>query len=988
MRRALATVSALLCLLALAGCSRLAPPTPTVEPSWTTLFDGRTLTGWKASENPASFTVRDGMIIVHGQRAHLFYVGSGTLAPAFQDFELKAEVFTLPGATSGLFIHTAYQDQGWPTQGIEVQINNTSPADPMRTGSLSNLATLDRSPVADGVWWEMHVTVRGKRLSVKLNGQVVVDYHEPPERASEPRLGAGTFALQAHDPGSEVRFRNLRILPLAEGASAAPAGSSPALTTPAPALADLFQQLAAFAGGGPCQAITAVEDLLAKAAPEEHADFETRLLAVLASPSTTAAGRQVACRLLQRVGSDACVPTLAGLLADPELSPPACGVLERLDSPAARRALREALENLTGPQQLGVLHSLGNSHDPESVPRLIDLAGTPDAALAEAALQALGEIGGMPAMTALQEARSAAPSERRDQVTRALLRALEQTDSTTDPDAVAAAYHALYAAREPLLVRVAAFAGWVRLEGERAAPLILRTLEDPAPELQGLAAHYIRTLKGADLTAACAARLSQADAAVQVALLAALAERGDRLAKPAVLAALQRPELQVREAAAAALEKLGSAAEIEPLALAAAKASGPEHDTLCASLSRLPGDEVGPALLKTLAHAHPGVRRAAIRALTLRREPGAGLRVIAAGNDPDANVRLEACAALPDLVEVSSLPRLVGLLARAPTDADREAVRAALTEIGARAATPDRAAEVLAAALQTATAPAVRSALLRSLSQLGGPTALGAVQEALDDHDATRADERKAILASLAMAPDPRAGEIISASLGDAAVQTAAATALLTLARRLLGLDLAQARDFALRAQKACPADSVQRQAEALLKLTSGMAAYLTSWQLAGPYTGVPREALFTAVFPPEEGKDQPGDWKPLPVGTQPDKPWLLDLQQALGGDDRAAYLRTFLYAPRELQARLDLGSNDGVKVWLNGQPVHANPAWRELKPGEDELPITLLPGWNTLLLKVVQGDGEWGACARLVAPDGKPLEGVTAKATPSAVGR
>lgn len=38
---------------------------------WVNLFDGKTLTGWEASEHPATFSVADGAIVVQGDRAHL-----------------------------------------------------------------------------------------------------------------------------------------------------------------------------------------------------------------------------------------------------------------------------------------------------------------------------------------------------------------------------------------------------------------------------------------------------------------------------------------------------------------------------------------------------------------------------------------------------------------------------------------------------------------------------------------------------------------------------------------------------------------------------------------------------------------------------------------------------------------------------------------------------------------------------------------------------
>lgn len=1040
------TVSLLACALTglLAACRALpSAPTPAAT-DWITLFDGGSLKGWKASEHPDSFTVRDGMIVVHGERAHLFYVGTGPETPVLTDFELKAEILTLPGANSGIFIHTAYQDTGWPAQGIEVQVNNSFAADPKRTGSLYNVVNVDRSPVTDGLWWEMHITVQDRRVMVRVDGRVLVDYTEPADRTDPPRLGCGTLALQAHDPGSEVHFRNLRLrVPGTQPPAASRAGGAPP-----PAAGDAFEQLAAFDFAGSREALTAVEDRIAKAAPEEFPALEARLIATAGSPAATPAGRQVACRLLLRVGSDACVPALSGLLADAALSHPARMVLERLETAAARDALLEALDRVGGPQAIGVIRSLGALRESTAVPRLVALAGSPDSGVAEAALRALGEVGGAQTVDTLLELRGTLPPDRRGAATQALLRALERSETGAERDAALAVYRRLYAGAEPMLVRIAALEGLVRLEGEKAAPLILNALAEPIPELQGVAAQYVRTLPGAGLTAAFADRLPQAAPGIQCALLGALAERGDPAAKPAVLAALARPAKEVRAAAAAALEKLGGPDEVEPLARAAGQARGQEREALCTVLRRLPGEHTGEALLHAVSHAEPGVRAAALRALALRQEPTAAPVALAAAADSDPGVRREALAALPELTDVTVLPRVLPLLVAAATDNDREAVGDALAGLGARATTPDRGTEALSAALVTATAPGVRAALLRTLGKLGGPTALWAVEGALGDPDPTvadaavrglcdwpdqapldrlmalaaeapvethrvlalraavrllglpgslsreatlehyrralelavRPDERKAVLGGLARVPDPRAGEMILPELANEAVRAEAAVALLTVARRILGIDLARAVQFASRAA-AIPDESARQEAEAVLKLANEMRQYLMSWQVSGPYTGVKREELLAKRFPPEEGTAKPEDWQPMPVGTQPDKPWLLDLSKAVGGNDRAAYLRSYVSVDRELKARLDLGSDDSIRVWVNGRPVHRNPAWRGVNPGDDQVPITLWAGWNTILLKVVQGGGDWGACARLLARDGSPIAGLECKA-------
>ena len=96
------------------------------EPGFEPLFDGKSLAGWKASENVDSWKVADGQIVCHGPRSHLFYVGPDAEHPAeFKDFHFKAEVMTKPGSNSGIFFHTKFQPEGWPTVVYEMQVNNS-----------------------------------------------------------------------------------------------------------------------------------------------------------------------------------------------------------------------------------------------------------------------------------------------------------------------------------------------------------------------------------------------------------------------------------------------------------------------------------------------------------------------------------------------------------------------------------------------------------------------------------------------------------------------------------------------------------------------------------------------------------------------------------------------------------------------------------------------------------------------------------------------
>lgn len=182
------------------------------EPGFESLFDGKTLAGWKASENVDSWKVSDGAIVCHGPRSHLFYVGPDAAKPAdFTNFHLKAEVLTRPNSNAGIFFHTAFQQEGWPQVGYEMQVNNSFEKDPVRTGSIYNVVKNFTPPAKDDVWFTQELIVQGKRITVIVDGKTLFEFVEPEGVTGTRKLSHGTFALQAHDPDSEAYFRNLRV---------------------------------------------------------------------------------------------------------------------------------------------------------------------------------------------------------------------------------------------------------------------------------------------------------------------------------------------------------------------------------------------------------------------------------------------------------------------------------------------------------------------------------------------------------------------------------------------------------------------------------------------------------------------------------------------------------------------------------------------------------------------------------------------------------
>lgn len=190
-------------------------PLGAADNGFTSLFNGKDLTGWKANENVETFSVKDGSIVAHGPRSHLFYAGDFH-NHTFKDFELLVDVMTLPGANGGVYIQTEFQDRGWPGKGFEVQVNNTYVGDPRRTASLYQVKDNEKEVAKDNQWFTEDILARGDTITVKVDGKRVVHWTQPanwkgtrdfPDR----RIRAGTIALQGHDAGSTVYYKNIRI---------------------------------------------------------------------------------------------------------------------------------------------------------------------------------------------------------------------------------------------------------------------------------------------------------------------------------------------------------------------------------------------------------------------------------------------------------------------------------------------------------------------------------------------------------------------------------------------------------------------------------------------------------------------------------------------------------------------------------------------------------------------------------------------------------
>jgi hypothetical protein len=197
-------------LLALATATALSAADS--EEGFVQLFDGKTFNGWKIAEpETKSWRIEDGALVANGQPSHCFYVGDEM---PFKDFEFKVDVMTEPGSNGGIYFHTKFQEKSWPKAGFECQVN-VSHTDWKKTGSLYDIANLGVTPAQDNKWWTQHIIVKGNKVTVKIDGKTVLEYNEPsgaqPGKDFQRKLSEGTFAFQAHDPKSVVRYKNVRV---------------------------------------------------------------------------------------------------------------------------------------------------------------------------------------------------------------------------------------------------------------------------------------------------------------------------------------------------------------------------------------------------------------------------------------------------------------------------------------------------------------------------------------------------------------------------------------------------------------------------------------------------------------------------------------------------------------------------------------------------------------------------------------------------------
>ncbi len=767
---------------------------------------------------------------------------------------------------------------------------------------------------------------------------------------------------------------------------------------------------------------------------------EQELIAVLKStadiPKKTAA-----CRELRLVGTERSVPVLAGLLEQERVSHAARYALEGMASPAADTALRAALTRTSGSLKLGLVDSLGWRRDTASVALLAPLLGLSDADLAAAAATALGRIGNSEAIAALSKQRDYEHLTVRQAIWDARLDCAEQRLTEGDTQQAIRLYRELVHARVPIAVRAAAWRGWVLSDDSQRARQVVKALTDNRDPMQRSALRVVRESDDPQVIEACLVQWDALNAPGQVAVLEAHLQWGAEARSTIRLAAVS-PHAPVRIAAWQALTTWGDVALLTALTQAAAQDEAPEREAARRALAQMHGPTIQEAMLALVEDTQAPEKAELLRALGARNDPAAIPVLLHHAEADAASVRLAALGALRHLARVDTLKPLLKLAVAAPSATDRTEALKALYAICRSCPEKETISRQVLATLDKLPSSA-RHHVLPLLAELATPEALKAVQAAAQDQDAQlareairvmgqwpnadpvphlldvarshanatlrtlalragiatvaraedpnrrldlleqalplaqRTEEKRLVLSQLGKIPQAAALDMTLPFLEDPNLTNEAGLAAITIAESLAEAQPERADRAAQQVLAHDESPAVTKRAWALRVKPAPDGPFIRDWLVCGPYrqpgaTGA--VTVFNLAFGPEQGEENvlwyaapPGDSMPL-AAFFPNQ------------ENCVTYLKAELSVPQATDAMLLMGSDDGIQAWVNGQRVHSNNIDRGQIADQDMAPVTLKQGANELLLKISQGGGGWSVCARLVGPDGRPLEGLRVK--------
>lgn len=485
--------------------------------------------------------------------------------------------------------------------------------------------------------------------------------------------------------------------------------------------------------------------------------IELQLAELLAE--ATLESKSFICRQLWFIGTADSVPAIARLLMDEKTADIACYAIGQNPSEEAGKALREALNKVSPKVQIRIINLLGDRVDNQSVEAIGKLVSGTEREVGEAAVAALGKIGGARAIKLLVETRAKGDSELRFAATDAYLRCAEDLIFEGKTKQATVIYKELAGNNETPIIRSAAIKGLADIGGQDIVPLVISALRDENRMVRTTARSCVRTMEGSGVTEQIAGELSKTSPDEQMLLIGALADRGDAAALPAITAAARSTNPEVRKAVLHAVGKLGDASFVGYLVKAAIEGtSSEEKNTAVNSLKLLRGKRVDDAIVQIMQNSLPSMRRQLIQVLTERNAVDAVPALFAEAAHQDRKVRQAAFKALGRLADEEHLPSLIKLLVKLEDDSSRREAERAVVAVSRKISQPSKQTDAVLAGLGGEKRVDVRCSLLRVLGGIANVNALRTLEETSKDTNPTVQD---AAVRALIKWPNAAAAEVL-----------------------------------------------------------------------------------------------------------------------------------------------------------------------------------------------------------------------------------
>ncbi len=241
-------------------------------------------------------------------------------------------------------------------------------------------------------------------------------------------------------------------------------------------------------------------------------------------------------------------------------------------------------------------------------------------------------------------------------------------------------------------------------------------------------------------------------------------------------------------------------------------------------------------------------------------------------------------------------------------------------------------------------------------------------------------DDKKMVLSGLSEQKSFSAFQMATEQLDTPALRDEAELAVVNIAAATLSTHPEETKRILLEIRQNSSDAGIIELAQKHINEIEKYEGYITFWQLSKVYSN-DNDDDFYFEFPPEI-KGANVNWTTMTEISDTNTPWQVNLTNIFGGNFCAGYLRTNIWSDTNQKARAELGSNDGIKAWFNGELIHSNDLSRTVGPGDDIVEINLKKGWNKLMLKIRQLGGSWGASARIRNVDGSKIKNLKTQPT------